>query len=53
MDRIAAGEELEEGQQEKEKTETGETVTKQVDLGVEPPQPQFVLNIPNLSPVDL
>lgn len=53
MDRIDAGEELEEGQPEKEKAEFGETVTKQVDVGVEPPQPQFVLDIPNISPIDL
>lgn len=53
MDRIDAGEELEEGQPEKEKVESGEIITKQVDVGVEPPQPQFVLDIPNISSIDL
>lgn len=53
MDRINAGEDIEEGQPEKESVLVGEKVTPQVDAGVEPPQPQFVLDIPNISPIDL
>ncbi|KAI6039005.1 Pre-mRNA splicing factor PRP21 like protein-domain-containing protein [Pisolithus marmoratus] len=40
MDRIAAG-------------EGGRGVTPLEDMGVEPPQPQFVLDIPNITPIDL
>ncbi|KIJ69484.1 hypothetical protein HYDPIDRAFT_24321 [Hydnomerulius pinastri MD-312] len=54
MDRISAGEELEEAPQEKEKTEgEEEKPVEQEDIGVEPPQPQFVMDIPNISPIDL
>ena len=53
MDRIAAGEE-EEISQDKEKVGEGEeTLVIQEDLGVEPPQAQFVMDMPNISPIDL
>jgi len=54
MDKIAAGEELEDTSQEKEKT-TGmeELPVIPEDLGVEPPQQQFAMDMPNVSPVDL
>lgn len=54
MDRISAGEEAEEVSQDKEKVEEGEKIIMtQEDLGVEPPQPQFVMDMPNISPIDL
>ncbi|KAI6111493.1 Pre-mRNA splicing factor PRP21 like protein-domain-containing protein [Pisolithus thermaeus] len=53
MDRIAAGEEIEEVQPDKERTEGVDKVKPLEDVGVEPPQPQFVLDIPNITPIDL
>ncbi|KAI6028332.1 Pre-mRNA splicing factor PRP21 like protein-domain-containing protein [Pisolithus orientalis] len=53
MDRISAGEELEEVQPEKERTEGVEIAKPPEDVGVEPPQPQFVLDIPNITSIDL
>ncbi|KAH7889771.1 Pre-mRNA splicing factor PRP21 like protein-domain-containing protein [Phlebopus sp. FC_14] len=51
MDRIAAGEEVEESPPDKGE---GEKVTAPPeDLGVEPPPPQFVMDLPNISPIDL
>jgi len=53
MDKIAAGEELEGVSEEKEKTEgVKETPVIPEDMGVEPPQPQFVMDMPNVSPID-
>lgn len=54
MDRIAAGEELDDSSEEKEKT-TGveETPVVPEDLGVEPPQPQFAMDMPSVSHIDL
>jgi splicing factor 3A subunit 1 len=54
MDKIAAGEELEDTSQEKEKTAGVEEMPLiPEDLGVEPPQPQFVMDMPNVSHIDL
>ncbi|KAH7930849.1 hypothetical protein BV22DRAFT_1138400 [Leucogyrophana mollusca] len=54
MDKIAAGEEVEEAAPEKEKPDgTEATPVVQEDIGVEPPQPQFILDLPNVSPIDL
>ena len=54
MDRISAGEEVEEAPQDKEKVGEGEeTPVVQEDLGAEPPQPQFVMDMPSISPIDL
>ncbi|KIJ17348.1 hypothetical protein PAXINDRAFT_162225 [Paxillus involutus ATCC 200175] len=54
MDRVAAGEDLDEPGQEKGKVEPMETMpVVQEDVGVEPPQPQFVMDMPNISPIDL
>ncbi|KAG6335876.1 hypothetical protein ID866_3213 [Astraeus odoratus] len=53
MDRIAAGEEPEEAQPEKEQIQSGEIAVPQEDLGVEPPHSQFILDMPNISPIDL
>lgn len=54
MDRISAGEEVEEISQEKEKVGESEKIpVVQEDLGVEPPQPQFVMDMPSISPIDL
>lgn len=54
MDRIAAGEEAEEATPEREKEEGKEmTPAVQEDVGVEPPQPQFIMDMPNISPIDL
>jgi splicing factor 3A subunit 1 len=54
MDRVAAGEDIEEAGQEKGKVEDAEQMpVVQEDLGVEPPQPQFVMDMPNISPIDL
>ncbi|OAX41319.1 hypothetical protein K503DRAFT_767789 [Rhizopogon vinicolor AM-OR11-026] len=54
MDKIAAGEELEDNSQEKEKTAgVEEMLVIPEDLGVEPPQPQFVMDMPNVSHIDL
>jgi splicing factor 3A subunit 1 len=54
MDRISAGEEVEEVSLDKPKAGEGEiTPVVQEDLGVEPPQPQFVMDLPSISPIDL
>ncbi|EIW85252.1 hypothetical protein CONPUDRAFT_117951 [Coniophora puteana RWD-64-598 SS2] len=55
MDRIAAGEEVDEGGSEKAKPATivEQAPVVQEDLGLEPPQPQFVIDLPSISPVDL
>jgi splicing factor 3A subunit 1 len=54
MDKIAAGEELDDSSQEKEKVAgVEETPIVPEDLGVEPPQPQFVMDMPNVSHIDL
>jgi splicing factor 3A subunit 1 len=54
MEKIEAGEELEDTSQEKEKVDgVEETPLIPEDLGVEPPQPQFAMDMPNVSPIDL
>lgn len=54
MDRISAGEEVEEVSTDKGKVGEGEkTPVILEDLGVEPPQPQFVMDMPSISPIDL
>ncbi|KAF8448033.1 Pre-mRNA splicing factor PRP21 like protein-domain-containing protein [Boletus edulis BED1] len=52
MDRISAGEEVE-VPQEKVMTGIEQAPVVQEDLGVEPPQPQFVMDMPSISPIDL
>ncbi|KAG6376084.1 Pre-mRNA splicing factor PRP21 like protein-domain-containing protein [Boletus reticuloceps] len=52
MDRISAGEEVE-APQEKVMTGIEQAPVVQEDLGVEPPQPQFVMDMPSISPIDL
>lgn len=54
MDRISAGEEVEEVSPDKGKVEEGEKMPViQEDLGLEPPQPQFIMDMPSISPIDL
>ena len=53
MDRISAGEEVEETSQDKAPGESENVPVVQEDLGVEPPQPQFVMDMPSISPIDL
>jgi len=54
MDRISAGEEVEEVSQDKAKAGEEEKMpVVQEDLGVEPPQPQFIMDMPSISPIDL
>ncbi|EGN96000.1 hypothetical protein SERLA73DRAFT_93926 [Serpula lacrymans var. lacrymans S7.3] len=54
MDRISQGEVIEEGTLDKEKPEGVEQVPiVQEDIGLEPPQPQFVMDLPNISTIDL
>ncbi|TFK90936.1 hypothetical protein K466DRAFT_660419 [Polyporus arcularius HHB13444] len=54
MDKVVRGElEEEAAPKEAEKTEEKPTETAPVDLGEEPPIPEFILNIPNVTPIDL
>lgn len=54
MDRISAGEEVEEVSPDKEKVGPDvQTPVVHEDIGVEPPQPQFVMEMPSISPIDL
>lgn len=53
MDRISAGEEVEEVPEDKATVEGEKAPVVQEDLGVEPPQPQFVMDMPSISPIDL
>lgn len=54
MEKIEAGEELDDTSQEKEKVDGVEEMPMILeDLGVEPPQPQFAMDMPNVSPIDL
>jgi len=56
MDRIAQGDLGDEAALEKEgKTEGGGETEPviQVDVGQEPPPPEFVMDLPNISSIDL
>ncbi|KAG1800831.1 Pre-mRNA splicing factor PRP21 like protein-domain-containing protein [Suillus plorans] len=54
MEKIEAGEELDDTSQEKEKVDGVEEIPMILeDLGVEPPQPHFAMDMPNVSPIDL
>jgi splicing factor 3A subunit 1 len=54
MDKIQRGE-LDETDVAKEDKESGETQAekKPVDLGKEPPHPEYILDLPNISAIDL
>ena len=54
MDKVVRGElEEETAPKEAEKTEEKPVETAPVDLGEEPPIPEFILNIPNITAIDL
>lgn len=53
LDRIAQGDLGEETVQKETKPDGQAPLSEPVDLGVEPPQPQFILNLPNISAIDL
>ena len=54
MEKVARGEVDEEMGTEKEAKPQDEAVPeKQVDLGLEPPVPEFILDVTNLTAIDL
>lgn len=61
LDKISRGESLNDdlppgtaaGPGQEEEGASGETQDSNVDIGVEPPAPEFILDIPNISPIDL
>lgn len=54
MEKVARGEIDEEAGPEKEaKPEEEDVPEKQVDIGLEPPAPEFILDVTNLTAIDL
>ena len=55
MDKVVRGEVEEEVATGKEGKEVEEGVPEErvIDLGEEPPTPEFIVNIPNISAIDL
>lgn len=51
MDKVARGE-IEEEAAPKDKAEVTQS-KEPVDIGVEPPPAEFILDLPNISPIDL
>ena len=56
MDRIAQGDLGDEASPEKEGKADGDGETEpaiQIDVGQEPPAPEFIMDLPNISSIDL
>jgi splicing factor 3A subunit 1 len=53
LERIAQGDIGDETAQRDVKTDGQAPSTESIDVGVEPPQPEFVLDLPNISAIDL
>jgi splicing factor 3A subunit 1 len=56
MDKVALGDFGDESTPEKEakgEGENGSVTTEVVDLGKEPPPPEFIMDLPNISNIDL
>ncbi|TFK72524.1 hypothetical protein BDN72DRAFT_894688 [Pluteus cervinus] len=53
MERIAQGDMSDDSTPEKPVAEEGEPVLEMVDIGIEPPHSEFVLDVPNINTIDL
>jgi splicing factor 3A subunit 1 len=53
LDRIAQGDVGDETAQKESKPDGQVPLSEPVDVGVEPPQSQFILDLPNISAIDL
>ncbi|PFH52369.1 hypothetical protein AMATHDRAFT_46246 [Amanita thiersii Skay4041] len=53
LDRVAQGDTIDENAQKDAKEDGQEPPPEPVDLGIEPPSPEFTLDLPNISTIDL